>query len=177
MAEPTIRDPDASAGDRARWVVGDLGWVAGGLGGIAAVVLGLLALFGVVGGATALWALAVTVAGLAVGQVAHRDAAPPVLRRSDLVVVVEESEAKAAAGPVGDIVAAHNDLADALLAGVTALPTTQADQEAALLACPRLTELLGPERLGAFLAVRRADAGWAAERETEDVLAAWRFRY
>ncbi len=122
MAEPTIRDPDASAGDRARWVVGDLGWVAGGLGGIAAVVLGLLALFGVVGGSTALWALAVTVAGLAVGQVAHRDAAPPVLRRSDLVVAVEESEAKSAAGPVGDLVAAHNDLADALLAGVTALP-------------------------------------------------------
>lgn len=62
-------------------------------------------------------------------------------------------------------------------AGVTALPTTQADQEAALLACPRLVDLLGPERLGAFLAVRRADAAWAAERETEDVLAAWRFRY
>jgi glutamine synthetase len=25
--------------------------------------------------------------------------------------------------------------------------------------------------------VRRADAAWAAERETEDVLAAWRWRY
>ncbi|MEJ2860291.1 glutamine synthetase family protein [Actinomycetospora flava] len=62
-------------------------------------------------------------------------------------------------------------------AGVTALPTTQADQEAALLACPRLTDLLGPERLGAFLAVRRADAAFAADRETEDVLAAWRWRY
>ena len=42
---------------------------------------------------------------------------------------------------------------------------------------PRLTEALGAERLGAFLAVRRADAAWAAERETEDVLAAWRWRY
>lgn len=62
-------------------------------------------------------------------------------------------------------------------AGVTALPTTQADQEAALLACPRLTDLLGPERLSAFLAVRRSDAAFAADRETEDVLAAWRWRY
>ncbi len=61
--------------------------------------------------------------------------------------------------------------------GVEALPTTQAEQEAALLACPRLTDALGAERLGAFLAVRRADAAWAAERETEDVLAAWRWRY
>ena len=62
-------------------------------------------------------------------------------------------------------------------AGVEKLPTTQADQEAALLACPRITEALGAERLGAFLAVRRADAAWAAEREPEDVLAAWRWRY
>lgn len=61
--------------------------------------------------------------------------------------------------------------------GVAPLPTTPAEQEAALLACPRLTEALGAERLGAFLAVRRADAAWAAERETEDVLAAWRWRY
>ncbi|MDD7936827.1 glutamine synthetase family protein [Actinomycetospora lutea] len=62
-------------------------------------------------------------------------------------------------------------------AGLEMLPTTQADQEAALLACPRLTDLLGPERLGAFLAVRRSDAAFAADRETEDVLAAWRWRY
>lgn len=62
-------------------------------------------------------------------------------------------------------------------AGLEKLPTTQADQEAALLANPRLTELLGPERLGAFLAVRRADAAFAAERDPEDVLAAWRWRY
>jgi glutamine synthetase len=62
-------------------------------------------------------------------------------------------------------------------AGVEKLPTTQADQEAALLANPRITEALGTERLGAFLAVRRADAAWAAEREPEDVLAAWRWRY
>jgi glutamine synthetase len=62
-------------------------------------------------------------------------------------------------------------------AGVEKLPTTQADQEAALLANPRITGALGAERLGAFLAVRRADAAWAAEREPEDVLAAWRWRY
>jgi glutamine synthetase len=62
-------------------------------------------------------------------------------------------------------------------AGVVPLPTGPAEQEAALLGCERITDALGPERLGAFLAVRRADAAWAAERETEDVLAAWRWRY
>ncbi|GAA4931487.1 L-glutamine synthetase [Actinomycetospora succinea] len=61
--------------------------------------------------------------------------------------------------------------------GLEKLPTTQAEQEGALVACPRLTELLGPERLSAFLAVRRADAAFAADREIEDVLAAWRWRY
>lgn len=62
-------------------------------------------------------------------------------------------------------------------AGLEPLPTTAAAQEAALLGCERITAALGAERLGAFLAVRRADAAWAAERETEDVLAAWRWRY
>ncbi len=62
-------------------------------------------------------------------------------------------------------------------AGVAPLPTTPAEQEAALLAGERITAALGEERLGAFLAVRRADAAWAAERETEEVLAAWRWRY
>jgi len=60
---------------------------------------------------------------------------------------------------------------------VAALPATPAEQEAALRASARVTDALGPERLGAFLAVRRADAAWAAERDTEDVLAAWRWRY
>ncbi|GAA4798336.1 glutamine synthetase [Actinomycetospora chlora] len=67
--------------------------------------------------------------------------------------------------------------ADRAAAGVEELPTTQADQEAALLANGRLTGLLGEERLGAFLAVRRSDAAFAAEKDTEDVLAAWRWRY
>jgi glutamine synthetase len=62
-------------------------------------------------------------------------------------------------------------------AGVVPLPTGPAEQEAALLDCQRITDALGAERLGAFLAVRRADAAWAADRETEDVLAAWRWRY
>ncbi|MDD7964128.1 type I glutamate--ammonia ligase [Actinomycetospora lemnae] len=62
-------------------------------------------------------------------------------------------------------------------AGVVPLPTTASAQEAALLANDRITGALGPERLGAFLAVRRADAAWAAEREIDDVLAAWRWRY
>ena len=36
---------------------------------------------------------------------------------------------------------------------------------------------VGGALLGAFLAVRRSDAAWAEEKETEDVLAAWRWRY
>ncbi|MHC1563099.1 type I glutamate--ammonia ligase [Actinomycetospora sp. C-140] len=78
--------------------------------------------------------------------------------------------------PIGEDPGTWEEAARAA-AGVAPLPTTQADQEAALLACPRITDALGPERLGAFLAVRRADAAWAAERDTEDVLAAWRWRY
>ncbi|GLZ45271.1 glutamine synthetase [Actinomycetospora sp. NBRC 106375] len=78
--------------------------------------------------------------------------------------------------PIGEDPGTWDEAARAA-AGVEALPTTQAGQEAALLACPRITDALGPERLGAFLAVRRADATWAAERDTEDVLAAWRWRY
>ena len=62
-------------------------------------------------------------------------------------------------------------------AGVGKLPSSQAEQEEALLASPRVTGALGEELLGAFLAVRRADAAWAEGRETEDVLAAWRWKY
>lgn len=62
-------------------------------------------------------------------------------------------------------------------AGVEKLPGTQAEQEEALTSTPRIAEVLGEELLGAFLAVRRADAAWADGKDTEDVLAAWRWRY
>jgi glutamine synthetase len=61
--------------------------------------------------------------------------------------------------------------------GISALPQTQAEQEAALLANPRLPSVLGPELLGAFLAVRRSDAAAAEGRPVEDVLASLRWRY
>lgn len=61
--------------------------------------------------------------------------------------------------------------------GVARLPTTPQEQEAALLASERVTAALGEELLGAFQAVRRSDAAWAAERPLEEVLAAHRWRY
>ncbi len=60
--------------------------------------------------------------------------------------------------------------------GIARLPATPAEQEAALLASPRVTGALGEELLGAFLAARRADAAWAREGDDE-VVAAHRFRY
>jgi glutamine synthetase len=66
---------------------------------------------------------------------------------------------------------------DRAAAGIEQLPATQAEQEAALTAEPRIAGVLGEELLGAFLAVRRADAAWAQEKETEEVLAAWRWKY
>jgi glutamine synthetase len=62
-------------------------------------------------------------------------------------------------------------------AGIAELPSSQAEQEEALSGNPRIAGVLGEELLGAFLAVRRADAAWAQELETEEVLAAWRWRY
>ena len=61
--------------------------------------------------------------------------------------------------------------------GIVALPGTQRDQEAALTASPRITDALGPELLGAFLAVRRSDAGSAGHRDLDDVLTDLRWRY
>jgi glutamine synthetase len=61
--------------------------------------------------------------------------------------------------------------------GVTRLPTTPAEQEEALTASKRLTAVLGEQLLGAFLAVRRSDAAWAAERSLDEVVAAHRWRY
>ncbi len=61
--------------------------------------------------------------------------------------------------------------------GIAALPSTQAAQEAALVANPRICDVLGTELLGAFLAVRRSDAAAADGRELDDVLAGLRWRY
>ncbi len=60
---------------------------------------------------------------------------------------------------------------------LTRLPTTPAEQEAALTGSKRLTAVLGEPLLGAFLAVRRSDAAWAADRSLDDVVAAHRWRY
>ena len=61
--------------------------------------------------------------------------------------------------------------------GLTRLPTTPAEQEEALTGSKRLTAMLGEQLLGAFLAVRRSDAAWAADRSLDDVVAAHRWRY
>ena len=60
--------------------------------------------------------------------------------------------------------------------GIALLPSTQAEQEAAL-SGSRVADALGPELLGAFLAVRRSDNAAAMGIEIDDVLAGLRFRY
>ena len=61
--------------------------------------------------------------------------------------------------------------------GVVRLPATPAEQEQALLGSARICAALGEERLQAFLAVRRSDAAWAAERTLEEIVAAHLWRY
>jgi glutamine synthetase len=61
--------------------------------------------------------------------------------------------------------------------GIASLPGTQPEQEAELLGCPRLVEALGDPLLGAFLAVRRADAHWAEQRSDDEVVAAHLWKY
>jgi glutamine synthetase len=61
--------------------------------------------------------------------------------------------------------------------GLVALPVTPAAQEQALLASKRIGDALGEPLLGAFTAVRRADAAWAADRSAEETVAAHRWRY
>ena len=61
--------------------------------------------------------------------------------------------------------------------GVLRLPADPAEQDAALLASPRVAGVLGDELLGAFRAVRASDAAWAAERSVEEIVAAHLWRY
>ncbi len=61
--------------------------------------------------------------------------------------------------------------------GIAALPVTPEEQERALLDSKRIADALGEPLLGAFTAVRRADAAWAAARSPEETIAAHRWRY
>jgi glutamine synthetase len=61
--------------------------------------------------------------------------------------------------------------------GLVPLPVTPEGQERALLASKRIGDALGEPLLGAFTAVRRADAAWAADRSAEETIAALRWRY
>jgi glutamine synthetase len=62
-------------------------------------------------------------------------------------------------------------------AGVIRLPETPAQQQQALAGNPRVREALGEPLLGAFVAVRRADAAWAQDRSPDEVVAAHLWRY
>lgn len=62
-------------------------------------------------------------------------------------------------------------------AGVLRLPSSPTEAEAALLANPRVRQALGEPLLGAFVAVRRADAAWAADRSPDQVIASHLWRY
>ncbi|MDX3193889.1 glutamine synthetase [Streptomyces sp. MN03-5084-2B] len=61
--------------------------------------------------------------------------------------------------------------------GVCRLPANPAEQDAALVASPRIAGVLGDELLGAFRAVRASDAAWAADRTADEIVAAHLWRY
>ncbi|MGP0037609.1 MAG: glutamine synthetase [Solirubrobacteraceae bacterium] len=62
-------------------------------------------------------------------------------------------------------------------AGIISLPSTPDEQERALLGSAAVRSALGEPLLGAFLAVRHADAAWAAERELDEIIASHLWRY
>lgn len=62
-------------------------------------------------------------------------------------------------------------------AGVVRLPATPAQQDAALVASPRVSGTLGEDLLGAFRAVRTSDRKWAAEHSPAEIVAAHLWRY
>lgn len=61
--------------------------------------------------------------------------------------------------------------------GIHRLPGTPAEQADALAGSPRIAEAIGEDLLGAFRAVRAADAAWAAERSPAEVVAAHLWKY
>lgn len=61
--------------------------------------------------------------------------------------------------------------------GIARLPSNAAEQDDALRACGRISQVLGPELFGAFRAVRASDASWAAERSAADIISAHLWRY
>jgi len=62
-------------------------------------------------------------------------------------------------------------------AGVRRLPSTPAEQAAALRDSKTVSGALGEDLLGAFRAVRESDAQWAAERDVNEIVAAHLWRY
>ncbi|CAN5207457.1 glutamine synthetase [soil metagenome] len=62
-------------------------------------------------------------------------------------------------------------------AGIEALVTTHDQQRAHLLGSDLVRDVLGPDLLGAFVAVRDADAAWAADHTPEETVASLRWRY
>ncbi len=62
-------------------------------------------------------------------------------------------------------------------AGIVPLPSTREQREQALLGSERVTAALGDHLLGAFLAVRRSDAEWAADRTLKEVVTGHLWRY
>lgn len=62
-------------------------------------------------------------------------------------------------------------------AGAVRLPSTPAEAETALLASERVRQTLGDPLLSAFVAVRRADAAWAADRSPQDIVDGHLWRY
>jgi glutamine synthetase len=78
--------------------------------------------------------------------------------------------------PIADNVGTWSDEQRAA-AGVDILPRSSAEATAALQANPRIAAAIGPELLGAFIAVRAADATWAAERTAEEIITGHRWRY
>lgn len=61
--------------------------------------------------------------------------------------------------------------------GVVRLPSDPAEAETALIGNARVREVLGEPLVGAFLAVRRSDAAWAAERAPDEIVAGHLWRY
>jgi glutamine synthetase len=63
------------------------------------------------------------------------------------------------------------------VAGVVPLPRDAAGARAALVANPRIRDVLGEPLLGAFLAVRQADAAWAGDRSADEIVTGHLWRY